>query len=164
MAGLKCEGALTSVPVYGLPSGHWGQMANGQPTVKLTATADRIMEYYRNMLLANVAWGTAKRYTAEWRSTKKPIDSFNDPEWAKKFHIWRMNWDESAIKLYVDNQLLNSVSLKETVNQDGTGVNPFRKPHYLLLNLAIGGDNGGNPSKTKFPSRFEVDSVRVYQR
>jgi hypothetical protein len=33
-----------------------------------------------------------------------------------------------------------------------------------LLNLAIGGDNGGDPSGTTFPSRFEIDYVRVYQK
>jgi beta-glucanase (GH16 family) len=123
-----------------------------------------IMEYYRNMLLANVAWATAKRYTAEWRSTKKQLATFNDPDWSKKFHVWRMDWDESVIRLYVDNQLLNTVELKETINQDGTGKNPFRQPQYILLNLAIGGDNGGDPSATTFPARFEVDYVRVYQR
>jgi hypothetical protein len=32
-----------------------------------------------------------------------------------------------------------------------------------LLNLAIGGNSGGDPSKTAFPARFEVDYVRVYQ-
>jgi hypothetical protein len=31
------------------------------------------------------------------------------------------------------------------------------------LNQAIGA-NGGDPSQTKFPIRFEVDWVRVYQR
>ena len=123
-----------------------------------------IMEYYRNMLLANVAWGTEKRYTAEWRSIKTPINHFSDPDWSKKFHVWRMDWDEKAIKLYVDDELLNSVNLAETVNRDGKGKNPFHQPHYILLNLAIGGDNGGDPSKTNFPTRFEVDYVRVYQK
>ncbi|GAB3890128.1 glycoside hydrolase family 16 protein [Spirosoma agri] len=123
-----------------------------------------IMEYYRDMLLANVAWATPKRYTAEWRSTKKPMNSFNDPNWSSKFHVWRMDWDKTAIRLYVDGQLLNAVELSETVNQDGSGKNPFHQPHYLLLNLAIGGNNGGDPSATTFPSRFEVDYVRVYQQ
>lgn len=123
-----------------------------------------IMEYYRNMLLANVAWATEKRYTAEWRSVKTPINNFSDPDWSKKFHIWRMDWDEKAIKLYVDDQLLNTVNLAETINRDGKGKNPFHQPHYILLNLAVGGDNGGDPSKTNFPTRFEVDYVRVYQK
>ena len=123
-----------------------------------------IMEYYRNMLLANVAWATGERYKAEWRSTKKPMDSFNDPDWSKKFHVWRMDWDATAIRLYVDDALLNSVPLSETINKDGTGINPFQQPQYVLLNLAIGGDNGGDPSQTTFPRRFEVDYVRVYQK
>ena len=105
-----------------------------------------IMEYYRNMLLANVAWGTDKQYKAEWRTTKKPVTSFPDPGWSKKFHTWRMDWDETAIRLYVDDELLNTVPLAETINKDGTGINPFRQPQYVLLNLAIGGDNGGDPS------------------
>jgi beta-glucanase (GH16 family) len=123
-----------------------------------------IMEYYRNDLLANVAWGTNQRYKAEWRTTKKPIASFTDPTWASKFHVWRMDWDETGIRLYVDDQLLNSVSLRETVNQNGTNTNPFKQPHYVLLNLALGGDNGGDPGKTTFPRRFDIDYVRVYQR
>ncbi|CCH53874.1 glycoside hydrolase family 16 [Fibrisoma limi BUZ 3] len=123
-----------------------------------------IMEYYRNMLLANIAWGTNKRYTAKWRTTTRAIESFNDPAWSKKFHVWRMDWDQTAISLYVDDLLLNRVELTETINGDGTNVNPFHQPHYLLLNLAIGGDNGGDPTATTFPSRFEVDYVRVYQR
>jgi len=123
-----------------------------------------IMEYYRDMLLANVAWGTSQRYKAEWRSVKKPLDTFKDPRWAGQFHVWRMDWDKSGIKLYVDDELLNDVSLAETINGDGSGKNPFQQPHYILLNLALGGDNGGDPGPTQFPSRFEVDYVRVYQK
>lgn len=123
-----------------------------------------IMEYYRGMLLANVAWGSEQPYKAVWRDPRKPVSSFRDPDWSKKFHVWRMDWDEKAIRLYVDDELLNEVSLSETVNRDGSGFNPFHQPHYLMLNLAIGGDNGGDPTGTRFPTRFEVDYVRVYQR
>jgi beta-glucanase (GH16 family) len=59
---------------------------------------------------------------------------------------------------------MNSVDLATTTNGDGSGVNPFHQPQYLLLNLAIGGDAGGDPADTMFPARFEVDYVRVYQR
>jgi hypothetical protein len=34
---------------------------------------------------------------------------------------------------------------------------------YIILNQAIGGQNGGDPAQTRFPIRFEVDWVRVYQ-
>jgi beta-glucanase (GH16 family) len=123
-----------------------------------------IMEYYRGSLLANAAWGTERRWVARWDSVKKAVAEFDDPGWARKFHVWRMDWDENAIRLYVDGLLLNTVDLKDTFNKDKEARNPFRQPHYLLLNLAIGGANGGDPSATRFPARFEVDYVRVYQR
>jgi beta-glucanase (GH16 family) len=123
-----------------------------------------IMEYYRGVLLANVAWGGAKPFQPIWADTRKPMASFNDPAWSSAFHVWRMDWDERAIVLSVDGQQLNEVELTRTVNQDGTKRNPFHEPQYMLLNLAIGGTAGGDPSKTTFPARFEVDYVRVYQR
>lgn len=123
-----------------------------------------IMEYYRGDLLANTAWGSDKRFTAHWNTFKKPIASFNDPEWEQKFHIWRMDWDEKEIRLYVDDQLLNTTQLENTFNKDKEQQNPFRQPHYILLNLAIGGTNGGDATATTFPSKFEVDYVRVYQQ
>lgn len=89
---------------------------------------------------------------------------FNDPDWSGKFHVWRMDWDEKAIRLYVDDTLLNTTDLKDTFNKNPEGKNPFHQPHYILLNLAIGGANGGDPSKTDFPARFEVDYVRIYQK
>jgi beta-glucanase (GH16 family) len=123
-----------------------------------------IMEYYRGTLLANVAWGGAKPFQAIWADTRKPLDSFNDAKWSAAFHVWRMDWDERAIVLSVDGTKLNEVELTRTVNQDGTGRNPFHEPQYVLLNLAIGGTAGGDPSGTEFPARFDVDFVRVYQR
>lgn len=122
-----------------------------------------IMEYYRGMLLANVAWGGAKRSEPIWADTRKPLDSFKGPDWSGAFHVWRMDWDERAIVLSVDGERLNHVDLARTVNQDGTGTNPFRQPHYLILNLAIG-STGGDASKTAFPARFEIDYVRVYRK
>ena len=122
-----------------------------------------IMEFYKGDLLANIAWGTEKRWTAKWNTGKKPIKEFNDPDWAKKFHTWRMDWDEKWIRLYVDDVLLNEQDLSKTINADGR--NPFiNSPQFIIVNLAVGGQNGGDPSKTVFPARFEVDWVRVYQR
>ncbi|MEP7231909.1 MAG: glycoside hydrolase family 16 protein [Ginsengibacter sp.] len=122
-----------------------------------------IMEYYRKKLLANIACKD-KDGKAEWYSNKFPVDSLGGRQWASQFHVWRMDWDENEIALYLDDQLLNKVVLNKLVNKDGSGVNPFKQPHYMLLNLAMGGMNGGDLTNTKFPNRFEVDYVRVYQK
>ena len=41
----------------------------------------------------------------------------------------------------------------------------FDHPFYLLLNLAVGGDFGGELTpETEFPATLLVDYVRVYER
>ena len=122
-----------------------------------------IMEYYRGRLLANIACLGENR-KAEWFSNTFSADSLGGKEWADQFHIWRMDWDENAIALYLDDVLLNKVPMDKLINKDGSGFQPFQQPHFMLLNLAIGGDNGGDPEKTVFPNRFEIDWVRVYQK
>ena len=52
------------------------------------------------------------------------------------------------------------LTLEKTINPDGS--NPFLQPQYLLLNLAIGA-NGGDPSNTSSPIKYEVDYVRYYK-
>jgi beta-glucanase (GH16 family) len=121
-----------------------------------------VMEYYRGVLLANVAWASSPPGRAVWADTRKPLTSFGDPDWSTKFHIWRMDWDADRIRLFVDDARLNDVDLARAARPDGT--NPFHQPHYLILNLAIGGTAGGDPSNTQFPATYEVDYVRVYGR
>jgi beta-glucanase (GH16 family) len=123
-----------------------------------------IMEYYRRMLLANIATGTATANSPLWFSKKTPLDSLGSPDWATAFHVWRMDWDTVAIQLSVDGRVLLSEPLDSLVNRDSLGVNPFRQPMYLILNLAVGGDAGGSIDGTKFPRRYVIDYVRVYQR
>ncbi len=127
-----------------------------------------IMESYPtdgiHYILANTAHGTSGRWSAKWNTAKIPLTYFlaKNPDWPSQFHIWRMVWDEQFIRLYLDDELLNETNLEGTYNPDG--FNPFRQPHYILLNLAIGGQNGGDPTNTEFPTRYEVDYVRVYQK
>lgn len=86
-------------------------------------------------------------------------------DWASEFHIWRMDWDEEAIRLYLDDELLNEILLKDTYNGSiGSYKNPFMQPQYILLNLAVGGINGGEVEINTYPIRYEIDYVRVYQK
>jgi beta-glucanase (GH16 family) len=119
-----------------------------------------MMEYYRGMLLANIAIGTSTPYKAYWFSPRKPVDS----SWASKFHTWRMDWDSAGIALYCDDNLLNKVPMDSLANRDGSGYYPFKHPQYMLFDFALGGDNGGDPSGTSYPRKFEVDYVRIYQK
>lgn len=117
-----------------------------------------IMEYYRGNDLANFCFGN-KDNQGVWNSVKTPVDD----AWASQFHVWAMEWDETEIKLFLDDKMVNHQLVSSA---DGTGhLNPWRgHPQYMILNLAIGGQNGGDPSQTQFPLVYEIDYVRVYQQ
>lgn len=125
-----------------------------------------IMEFYRiksvPTILANVAWEANQQEVAFWDNAKIPLTEFTkqDPQWTKKFHTWRLDWTKDSLNIYLDDALLNTTSLDKAVNPDGS--TPFLKPHFLLLNLALG-SNGDDPTLSKFPIKYEVDYVRVYQ-
>lgn len=119
-----------------------------------------IMEYYTGTVLANFGYGRAGK--TKWSSVKKPIIEIGGDAWSKEFHIWTMEWDAKEINLLLDGKLMNHLDVASANSADQG--NPFHRPEYIILNQAIGGDCGGDPSQTEFPIRFEVDWVRVYQR
>jgi len=138
-----------------------------------------MLEYYRAngghgepIILANACWSSSSgQWNAKWDSVRTPFRKFTDadPKWAEKFHVWRMDWDEKSVKLFLDDQLLNEIDCTKALNEGGWGNHwkgncPFTQPHYLILNLALGGDNGGPIDDSAFPMRYEVDYVRVYER
>src|SRR6266496_5619826 len=101
----------------------------------------------RGLLLANVAWADSMG-GAKWDSARRPIAELGGAVWADHYHVWRMDWDEREIRLYVDSLLLNTTPLDSTFNGAGRPPNPLRQPHHLLLSLAIGGRNGGEDRKS----------------
>lgn len=162
----KIPVALGSWPAIWLLGNKWEWPQNGEIDM---------MEYYikdgQPSILANACWGSDERWKAVWDSAIIPFTHFieKDPDWADKFHIWRMDWDKDFIRLYLDDELLNEIDLSQTFNggYNGNRENPFSNTilgfrHYLLLNLAIG-SNGGQPNDTQFPLYYYIDYVRVYQ-
>ncbi|HZU82769.1 MAG TPA: glycoside hydrolase family 16 protein [Polyangiaceae bacterium] len=79
------------------------------------------------------------------------------------FHTYAVEWEPSAIRFYVDDQLYETQTPSNTP-AGGTwefGGHPF----FLLLNVAVGGAFPGAPdSTTVFPQTMKVDWVRVYAR
>lgn len=122
-----------------------------------------IMEYYKGNLLANIA-SLGKGGKPKWFSQQIAVDSLGGKKWASEFHVWRMDWDDTAISLFVDGRLLNKTMLSQLENDKPGSFHPFKQKHYLLFDLAMGGMNGGDLGDTEFPNRMEIDYVRVYQK
>jgi beta-glucanase (GH16 family) len=122
-----------------------------------------IMEYYNDGLLANFAIADTGRHKAIWNGSFHKLDSLGGKTWADTFHIWAMEWDKDSMQLLLDGTLLNTMKISNSVNKSD-GKNPFQQPHYLLLNLAMGGTRGGSLEHTILPATFMVDYVRLYQK
>jgi beta-glucanase (GH16 family) len=77
------------------------------------------------------------------------------------FHKYQLTWNASQMKVGVDDRNYYQYS------NDGSGNAewPFDSPQYLILNIAVGGDWGGQMGvdDTIFPIQMDVDYVRVYQ-
>jgi beta-glucanase (GH16 family) len=74
------------------------------------------------------------------------------------FVIYRLEWTPTSLTTYVDDQQIWS--------NDITGIPEFQKPHFLLLNLAVGGGYTGisDPADitAPFPAEYVIDYIRIY--
>jgi beta-glucanase (GH16 family) len=79
-----------------------------------------------------------------------------------EFHDYRIDWTETGIWFYVDDDLKYYTPNESTAgSENASAFWPFDKPFHLLLNLALGGW-GGAVDETALPQIFEIDYVRVY--
>lgn len=83
------------------------------------------------------------------------------PEAETSFHLYAIEWDPEKIDFIIDDKKVF------TFQNTGKGPEewPFDQPFHLILNVAIGGNWGGQQGvdSTIFPAVMEVDFVRVYQ-
>lgn len=86
----------------------------------------------------------------------------NLPSAEGHYHIYAMEWTPQYIQFFVDD-----VPTLYYPN-DGSGPRnwPYDKPYYLILNMAWGGDWGGQQGIdwNALPVTMDVDYVRVFQR
>jgi beta-glucanase (GH16 family) len=77
------------------------------------------------------------------------------------FHVYAAEWTKDGIDLFVDDHKYFSFAVNKA---EFDGENPFRKPHFLILNLAMSGEWGGPIDDSQLPQRMVVDYVRIYQK
>lgn len=82
----------------------------------------------------------------------------------ESFHVYGILWTEQYITFYLDDP--ENVQLHFPRPAPANAANwPFDEPFYFLMNIAVGGDWGGQQGvdDRSFPAVMEVDYVRVYQ-
>lgn len=91
------------------------------------------------------------RYTGGQYTLAEGI--FND-----KFHVFSIIWDAEKIVWLLDDVEFHREDISPAFMDE------FRKPFFLLVNLAVGGNWPGSPDATTiFPQQLVVDYIRVFQ-
>ncbi len=87
--------------------------------------------------------------------------TMNVTDCSEAFHIYSLDWNAETITMLIDNKPYFTF---QNEHSDQTAW-PFNKPAHLLLNIAVGGNWGGQKGvdASVFPQRMEIDYVRVYQ-
>ena len=74
------------------------------------------------------------------------------------FQIYRMDWTPSAITTYINNARIWTMDI--------SAIPAMHEPHFLLLNLAIGGIHTGgcdfDSITAPFPAEYRVDYLRLF--
>ena len=79
------------------------------------------------------------------------------------FHLYAVEWFADRMDFYYDATKYFSYPVEKAGTDDK---NPFHCPHYLLMNLAIGGGWGGQKGIDDgiFPQKYVIDYVRIYKK
>jgi beta-glucanase (GH16 family) len=77
------------------------------------------------------------------------------------FHVYALEWTDRQMDFFFDETKYFSFQVEKATDE---GDNAFRLPHYLLINLALGGSWGGAIDDEIFPQKYVIDYVRVYER
>ncbi len=115
------------------------------------------------MLYSTVHYGNL------WPDAKNKSGNIYNKTTYSDYHIYSVEWTADQMSFYIDSN--NYFTFNKT-NLISGYPNPFDKPFFLLLNLAIGGAwGGGNPAfppdgidTSSFSQKFMIDYVRVYQK
>lgn len=83
------------------------------------------------------------------------------PDCSDNFHVYGLEWNKDSIKVSVDDKVYFTFANEHS----GYAAWPFDNKMFLLLNIAVGGDWGGQKGVDPaiWPQRMEIDYVRVYQ-
>jgi Glycosyl hydrolases family 16 len=114
-----------------------------------------IMEWYGNGSWAPGTTVHAKLNGGEHSSQTIAVDS--------AWHTWRAQWDANGIRFWKD--YVDGAQPYFDVPASALPDWPFNTPGYTLypiVNLAVAGSGGGDPSGGTYPADMLVDYVRVW--
>lgn len=110
----------------------------------------------------NVIYGTAHNKLYNGAQGTQKGSSMTIPNAQDSFHVYQLEWTSTHVNWLVDSVLYFSYFPPDY----GFSAWPYVSNFYLILNIAIGGNWGGQRGvdDSIFPQQLLVDYVRIYQR
>lgn len=94
-------------------------------------------------------------------------DQLSVADYGTAYHVYAVDWSADSMKFYVDNHQLFAYGNPHLADASANQAQwPFDHPFFILLNVAVGGNWGGQQGidDSIFPQSMSVDWVRVYQK
>jgi beta-glucanase (GH16 family) len=104
----------------------------------------------KNHLIGHLHWGDTQTGAYESQGGTRTITNASTT-----FNVYSLIWTEDEIQIS-----FNGEPFHQTANTTGM---PFDNPHYVLLNIAMGGTLGGDIPASFAQAVMEVDYIRIYQ-
>ena len=104
----------------------------------------------KSRVIGHLHWGDTR--TGAYQNQGGTLPAANT---STSFNLYSLVWTADTIRI-----LFNDAVVFETGNTVGM---PYDDPHYLLLNIAMGGNLGGSIPGDFSQAVMEVDYIRVYQ-
>tara|TARA_R110002051_G_scaffold42821_1_gene87514 strand:- start:645 stop:1754 length:1110 start_codon:yes stop_codon:yes gene_type:complete len=114
-----------------------------------------IMEHVGN----NIGRVSAAIHTPSSSGNTVNVGYTTVPDATTAFHVYAIDWTADKIDFYVDDILYYTYN-PSTKNSNTW---PFDENQFILLNIAMGGNLGGNIATDFSQATMEIDYVRVYQ-
>ena len=132
-------------------------MGMNRPQVRWPACGEIDIMEYVGVIPDRILSALHYKKEGKHRSQEK---IFRTPAPYKDFHLYSMEWYPDRFDFFYDDSLYYSFNIDDAEEE---GENPYRKPQYLIMNLALGGKAGGKIDDSIFPRQFIIDYVRIYR-
>ena len=103
----------------------------------------------KNNVIGHLHWEDNSGQYKNQGGTKSIENSYDE------FHTYSLVWDSSKISILLDDNTF--------FNMANTSNNPYDNDHYLLINIAVGGNLGGDVPSNFSEEIMEIDYIRIYQ-
>lgn len=141
----------------GTVGGSWPSIGE-MDIMEMGSQSARLAGLINKQVGATTHWSNNGSYASYGTTTNASVDLNND------YHIYKLEWTSQAVKMYLDNTLYYTLNI---TNPTTNSLEEFHNPHFILLNMAIGGGYTGLLDAAgitaTMPSQMLVDYVRLYQ-